>query len=158
EVLCGSVATWLAWRMSGGAVHAIDPTQAARTLLMSLRSLAWDRRLLELFGVPRAILPELRDSLSGFGSIRVEGRDVPVTAMLGDQQAALIGASAAAGKDDGDDAATDAAWNDGVPLVNYGTGAFVLIPTGARLTRREGLLSSLAWTAAGGVRRYLLEG
>src|SRR2546425_7947475 len=146
EVLFGSVATFLVWHLTRGKVHATDPTQAARTLLMNLETLQWDERLLSLFKVPRAILPELRDSMSEFGMMRVDGRDVPVRAMLGDQQAAMLGACGGAG------GATR-----GAAVVNYGTGAFVLIPTGEIPVRRAGLVTSLAWTR-GRTRRYLLAG
>ncbi len=140
DLAFGSVATWLLWSLSGGRVHAVDPTLAARTLLFDVRALRWDDRLLDLFGVPSALLPEVRPSLGDFGSIRIAGEEVPVLACLGDQQAAL---HATAG--------------DTGALVNYGTGAFVLIPTGGEAVRREGLLTSLAWTSDTR-RRYLLEG
>ncbi|HKY32283.1 MAG TPA: FGGY family carbohydrate kinase [Candidatus Polarisedimenticolia bacterium] len=146
-LLFGSVATYLLWRLGRGEVHAIDPTLAARTLLFDIQTLAWSPRLARLFGVPPGILPEVRPSLGRFGDIVVEGRRVPVRAMLGDQQAAFLGAV-------GGGAAGGA---EGRALVNYGTGAFALVPTGGRLVRLEGLLSSLAWTTSSR-RRYLVEG
>jgi len=151
EVLFGNVATYLLWHFSGGATHATDPTHAARTLLLDLATLDWSPDLLALFGVPRAMLPEVRDSLGDFGSLHVEnGRagQAPVRAMLGDQQAALYASAGAGG-------ARRARGN--MALVNYGTGAFVLVPTAGRLVRKRGLLSSVAWTRAGR-RCYLLEG
>lgn len=146
DVLFGPVATWLLWRLSGGALHAADPTLAARTLLFDIDRLDWSAALLDLFGVPAAMLPLVRPSLGPFGAVRVGRREVPVRALLGDQQAALAGTVGLR------------APARGAPLlVNLGTGGFVLHPTGPRLERRDGLLSSLAWTE-GGRRCHLLEG
>lgn len=146
EILFGNVATFLVWHLTRGRVHATDTTHAARTLLFNLDTLQWDRRLLDLFDVPSAILPEVRDSLGDFGTMRSGGREVPLRAMLGDQQAAMLGAIGG-----------PAPVASRTALVNYGTGAFVLIPTGRSVVRRPGLLTSLAWTG-GGERCYLLEG
>ncbi|MFQ5702187.1 MAG: FGGY family carbohydrate kinase [Acidobacteriota bacterium] len=146
HLLFGNIATFLLWHLTKGEVHATDPTHAARTLLFNLEKLKWDRWLMDLFGVPPEMMPEVRPSLSEFGSIRVGGRNIPVHACLGDQQAALIGVTG-----------LDGGRNPGTALVNYGTGAFVLIPTGSKPARRAGMLTSLAWT--GPSRRcYLLEG
>lgn len=145
ELLCGSVATFLLWTLSGGRTHVIDPTLAARTLLFDIERLDWDRSLLDLFGVPGAMMPQVRHSLDDHGEIRIGGRAVAVRACLGDQQAALLGVTAAGGAGSGE------------AVVNYGTGAFVLVPTGRAPVRRDGLLTSLAFTAPGR-RRYLVEG
>ena len=146
ELLFGNVATWLIWNLTSGTVHATDPTHAARTLLFNLDRLAWDRWLLDLFGVPDRIMPQLLPSLSSYGALRIAGREVPMRACLGDQQAALIGVSGLSGRG-----------SAGTALANFGTGAFVLIPTGEHPLRREGMLTSLLWTSA--VKRcYLLEG
>ncbi len=143
EVISGSVATWLIWKLTGRRVHAIDPTLAARTLLFSLRGARWDPWLLDLFGIPRAMLPESRDSIADYGEMRLDGRAVPIRACMGDQQAALH----AVMRGDGTGARR--------ALVNYGTGAFVLIPTGRRVVRRPGLLTSFAVTQ--GAPRHVLE-
>lgn len=146
DLLFGNVATWILWNFTGGKVHATEPTHAARTLLFNIETLAWDPWLLDLFRVPREILPEVRPSLGSFGDLAVGGLKIPVTACLGDQQAALAGA-----------VGLRSGRNGGIALANYGTGAFLLIPTGERPLRRDGLLTSLAWTS-GKSRRYLLEG
>jgi len=146
EVLFGHVATFLLWHLSRGAAHVVDPTQAARSLLFDLRASAWSPWLLDLFGAPAAMLPSVGPSLGPLGEMRLDGRNVPVTAMLGDQQAALVGAMG-----------LRPAGSGGTAVVNYGTGAFILIPTGERVVRRAGLLTSLAWTDARS-RRHLLEG
>ena len=146
DLMFGNVATWLIWNLTGGAVHATDPTHAARTLLFNLERLRWDRWLMDLFGVPDAIMPKILPSLGDYGSLRIAGKDVPIRACLGDQQAALIGVSGLSGQR-----------TAGTALVNYGTGAFVLIPTGERPERREGMLTSLLWTSAK-ERCYVLEG
>jgi glycerol kinase len=146
DLLFGSAATWILWRLTRGAVHAIDPTLAARSLLLDIRTLDWDPWLLDLFDVPRAMLPEIRPSSSEFGTMRVGGAEVPLAACLGDQQAALMGACG-----------PERGRGRGVVLVNYGTGAFVLMPTGSRPRWRPGLLTSIAWTDRSRCR-YLLEG
>ncbi len=146
DLLFGNVATWILWNLTKGKVHATDPTHAARTLLFGLDRMAWDRWLMDLFGVPPAMMPRVQPSLSDFGVVRIGGRDVPVTACLGDQQAALIGVTG-----------LDADRAGGTALVNYGTGAFVMIPTGHAPSRRDGMLTSLAWTDADR-RAYVLEG
>jgi len=146
DLLFGNVATWLLWNLTGGEIHATDPTHAARTLLFNIEALDWDPWLLERFNVPRAMLPQVRPSLGDFGEIRIDGSTVPVSASMGDQQAALAGAIGLTGQR-----------AEGSALVNYGTGAFVLLPTGNIPRRCEGLLTSLAWTSATD-RRYLLEG
>ena len=141
RLLFGSVATWLLWNLTNEQVHATDPTHAARSLLMNLSTLSWDERLLSMFEVPRAILPTIRPGIGSFGTIRSgAGRRVPVTACLGDQQAALF-----------------ALGGPTTTLVNYGTGAFVLTPVHGRPARSAGLLSSIGWTSAS-ERHYLVEG
>ena len=142
----GSVATWLIWRLTRERIHATEPTQAARTLLMNLSSLRWEERLLSMFRVPRSILPEIRPGIGSFGTIRAGTQHVPVLASLGDQQAALFS-----------HLRIDSPLRDRPAVVNYGTGAFVLAPTGATRMTCPGLLSSIAWTTAS-ARRYLLEG
>jgi glycerol kinase len=154
ELLFGNVATFLVWHFTGGSVHATDPTQAARTQLFNIGSLDWDDRLLGLFHVPRALLPEVRDSIGDFGTMKIDGRKIPIKAMLGDQQAALVGAMGFIAGDAGSGANSS---RRPMALVNYGTGSFVLVPTFATAVRRTGLLTSLAWTRSRR-RCYLLEG
>jgi glycerol kinase len=105
----GTVDTWLVWKLTGGRVHAIDETNASRTLLCNLETLDWDDELLALFGVPRDLLPEIRRSGAHFGEGELLGRTLPIEGVAGDQQAALFAAGGA--------------------KATYGTGSFVLVET-----------------------------
>lgn len=131
----GTVDTWLLDRLA--RVHATEPSNASRTLLMNLRSRRWDADLLDLFGVPEDLLPEIRPSTGPFGE--VEG--VPVTGVLGDQQASLFG---------------HGCWKPGGAECTYGTGAFLLANTGPRPRVVPGLAASVAWERRG-VATYCLE-
>jgi len=143
--LLGTVDAWLLWQLTG--VHATDDTNASRTMLYNVDRSGWDDDLLQLFGVPSACLPTIRPSLSTFGAIRPEfttGTEVPVTAMLGDQQAALLGQGLTAA---------------GEAQVTWGTGAFLLMNTGRkRATSQAGLLTTVARTQADAAACYALEG
>jgi glycerol kinase len=142
----GTVDSWLIWKLTGGAVHATDPTNASRTMLFGLRSLRWDPPLLRLFGVPAALLPEVRRSAGDFGLTRgVRGLPdgVPVAGVAGDQQAALFGQGCV---------------RPGQSKNTYGTGCFLLLHTGERaVASRAGLLTTVA-CAADGAPAYALEG
>ncbi len=129
--------SWLVWRWSGGRLLACDPTLAARTLLWNLGTGNWDPRLLKAFGVPRSALPRLMPSSGRYGRIG----SLNVRAMIGDQQAA----AAALGI------------HPGTGLVNLGTGAFLLVPTGRRPARAKGLLTTVLWSLEGKTE-YGLEG
>lgn len=142
DVLCGTMNTFLLWRLSGGAAFLTDHTQAGRMLLMNLSSLSWDDRLCALFEIPRAMLPKIRPTLADFGEIRVGRTRLPVWASIGDQQAAAIGQG---GVQSGD------------LCLNYGTGAFALLFTGHTVVRCRGLLSNIAWSSSD-QRMYVLEG
>jgi glycerol kinase len=107
----GTVDAWLVWKLTGGRVHATDETNASRTLLCSLATLDWDDELLDLFGVPREVLPEIRPSGADFGEAELLGLTLPVRGVAGDQQAALFAAGGA--------------------KATFGTGAFVLVETDA---------------------------
>ena len=146
EVCFGTVDSFLVHRLSGGAAHVTDVTNASRTLLMNLRGLAWDDELLALMRVPRAMLPVIVASAvkvavtRGFGPLP-DG--VPISGVAGDQQAALFG---------------QACFREGDAKCTYGTGAFVLVNTGERpVASRFGLLSTVAWQI-GGRTTYALEG
>jgi glycerol kinase len=142
----GTVDSWLLWRLTGGAVHATDPTNASRTLLFDIGRLRWDDALLERFGVPRAVLPEVRPSSGDFGATRgarflPDG--IPIAGVAGDQQAALFGQGCVA---------------PGQSKNTYGTGCFLLLNTGGRrITSRAGLLTTVACDARG-KPAYALEG
>jgi glycerol kinase len=138
----GTVESWLVWKLTGG-LHITDATNASRTALMAIGSGGWDDGLLALFGVPRAILPEIVDCAGPFGKTSLFGAPIPICGLAGDQQAATIG---------------QACLSPGDTKATYGTGAFVLTATGTTLpTSRHRLLTTVAWQL-GGQRSYALEG
>jgi glycerol kinase len=145
DVLAGTIDSWLIWKLTGGRAHVTDMTNAARTLLYNIGTLAWDRELLELFDVPRVMLPEVRPSSAFFGDAEqaLFGRAVPVAGVAGDQQAALFGQGCV---------------RRGLAKNTYGTGAFLLLHTGdAPVTSRSGLLTTVACGPTG-EPEYALEG
>ena len=129
--LCfGTIDTWLLWKLTGGKVHATDPTNASRTLLYNIGRKAWDEDLLKLFRVPRRMLPEVRGSTSSFGSTTLLGGEIPLFGVAGDQQAALYGQGCVA---------------PGSMKDTYGTGCFMMVNTGTRrVDSKSGLLTTLA--------------
>ncbi len=141
----GTVDSWLLWRLTGGAVHATDVTNASRTLLFDLHTLAWDEALLDLFGVPAGALPEVRPSAGLFGATdpTLFGRPIPITGVAGDQQAALFGQACLA---------------PGMAKNTYGTGAFAVMHVGARPVLGDGVLATVAWQLGGQPAEYALEG
>ncbi|MEM6271109.1 MAG: glycerol kinase GlpK [Bacteroidota bacterium] len=144
--LCfGTIDTWLIWKLTGGKVHATDPSNASRTMLYNIRDLAWDPELGELLDVPAAILPEVRASSGTFGetTAAVLGAAVPIAGVAGDQQAALFGQTCFA---------------PGMAKNTYGTGCFMLMNTGTEPHESEaGLLTTVAWELDGQTE-YALEG
>lgn len=145
ELAAGTVDSWLIARLTGGAVHATDPTNASRTLLYDLHGGRWSPELQELMEVPGALLPEIRNSSGSFGvSVgREVGLEVPVAGVAGDQQAALYG---------------QGCWEAGLGKNTYGTGAFMLLHTGSEPVHSvHGLLTTAACDARGGAA-YALEG
>jgi glycerol kinase len=141
----GTVDTFLVWRLTGGKVHATDATNASRTLLYDIAKGAWDADLLKLFGIPRAVLPEVRDSNAGFGTTEASilGAALPILGVAGDQQAATIG---------------QACFAPGMVKATYGTGCFALLNTGPEpVASRNRLLTTVAWQLDGR-RTYALEG
>ena len=145
ELRFGTVDTWLLWRLTGGAVHATDATNASRTLLYNLETGDWDDELLELFGIPRAILPEIRPSSGVFGKVAEPHAPsgVPVAGVAGDQHAALFG---------------QACLEPGMAKSTYGTGSFLLMHTGTEPVRSaNNLLTTVAWRI-GDTTEYALEG
>jgi glycerol kinase len=146
EAAFGTVDTFLVWRLTGGAAHVTDVSNASRTLLMDLRARAWDPALLDLFGVPPAILPQIRPSSQVYGTTRglkVLPDGIPVAGIAGDQQAALFG---------------QACFAPGEAKCTYGTGAFLLQNVGPEpVMSSRGLLSTVAWQVGGEVA-YALEG
>jgi glycerol kinase len=142
----GTVDSWLVWKLTGGRVHATDPTNASRTLLFHLRRLEWDPSLLAIFGVPSALLPDVRPSAGDFGVTRgvpelVDG--IPILGIAGDQQAALFGQGGV---------------RAGAMKNTYGTGCFLMLHTGSRpVASRAGLLTTVA-CGPRGEPAYALEG
>ena len=145
ELAFGTVDSWLLWRLTGGAVHATDPTNASRTLCFDIRTLRWDEELCKILGVPVDLLPEVRPSAGVFGETAagVLPASIPVTGIAGDQQSALFG---------------QCCFEPGMAKNTYGTGCFILLNTGARPVASEhGLLTTVAWQI-GGATTYALEG
>jgi glycerol kinase len=149
DLAFGTVDSWILWRLTGGVeggVHATDPSNASRTMLFDINTLAWSGELCALFGVPHACLPEVRPSSGRFGTTRADcaaGLSVPVSGIAGDQQAALFG---------------QACVEPGLTKNTYGTGSFVLTNIGPTLPRPvDGLLTTVAWSLDG-VVSYAMEG
>ncbi len=145
DLAFGTIDSFLLWRLTGGRVHATDATNAARTMLFDIRRGCWDDELLKLFGIPAAVLPEVRDNAAEFGSTEpgLLGAAVPVRGMAGDQHAAMLG---------------QACFTPGMVKSTYGTGCFLLLNTGdVAVPSKNRLLTTLAWQL-GGQRTYALEG
>ncbi|WP_461369403.1 glycerol kinase GlpK [Candidatus Darwinibacter acetoxidans] len=146
ELACGTIDSYLLFRLTGGRVHATDYSNASRTLLFNIHTLEWDRQLLEILGVPGNILPQVMPSSAIFGETDPAaflGVRVPVGGIAGDQQAALFG---------------QACFDPGMVKNTYGTGSFLLMNTGGRAIRSDaGLLTTIAWGIDGAVT-YALEG
>jgi glycerol kinase len=140
----GTVDTWLAWKLTGGETHATDVSNASRTLLFDLRSLSWDDDLLDLFGVPAAVLPRVVPTSGIVGEARLDGASLPLASLVGDQQAALFG---------------QACLEPGQAKATYGTGSFVLVNAGPEPGEpRPGLVQTVAWQLGGAAPVYALEG
>lgn len=142
----GTIDSFLTWKLTGGANHVTDASNASRTLLMDLKTLEWDDTLLDIFGVPRSILPEIRANAGVYGvTSGVPGipDGIPISGMAGDQQAALFG---------------QACFAMGEAKCTYGTGSFMLMNVGEKpIISKKGLLASVAWKLDGRVC-YALEG
>jgi glycerol kinase len=143
EILFGTVDTWLIWKLTGGAVHVTDYTNASRTMIYDIHKFDWDEKLLEALDIPRAMLPEVRPSSSVYGRVNIQGTEIPIAAAAGDQQAALFG---------------QCCFEKGEAKNTYGTGCFLLMNTGAEpCESRNGLLTTIAASLPGPVQ-YALEG
>ncbi len=148
ELCFGTMDSFLLWRLSGGALHVTDATNASRTLLMSLNELAWDLELCELFGVPAAVLPRIVASVGALATTAPSAvpmlPGVPLAGVLGDQQAALL---------------AQACQEPGQAKSTYGTGSFILAHSGGLVAEPgSGLVATVALAEAGGRRSYALEG
>lgn len=149
DLLFGTTDSWVVWNLTGGpdgGIHITDVTNASRTLLMDLRTLEWSDELLEVWGIPRAMLPEIRSSSEVFGEVRQpsELAGVPIAGILGDQQAATFGQTA---------------FEAGESKNTYGTGNFLLVSTGTEIVRsKAGLITTVAYRLGDEPARYALEG
>ncbi|MHB8839227.1 MAG: FGGY family carbohydrate kinase, partial [Gemmatimonadaceae bacterium] len=139
----GTVDSWLVWKLTGGAAHVTDPSNASRTLLYDIRAGHWDGELLKLFGVPRSMLPEVRSSSEVYGHTTLLGGSIPIAGIAGDQQAALFG---------------QVCTRPGMVKNTYGTGCFMLMHTGTTpIASKNNLLTTVAWRI-GRRTEYALEG
>jgi glycerol kinase len=143
ELAFGTVDSWLVWNLTGGKVHVTDVSNASRTMLFDIAKGQWDDELLEIFGVPRSMLPEVRSSSEVYGHTELLGTAVPIAGIAGDQQAALFG---------------QACLKPGMVKNTYGTGCFMLMNTGTkRIASKHNLLTTIAWRI-GDRTEYALEG
>ena len=145
KLLCGTIDSWLIYKLTDGKVHKTDCSNASRTLLFNINTCAWDDELLKLFNIPKCILPEICESNSLFGYIdqSIIPFNIPITGVLGDQQAALFG---------------QCCFNKGELKNTYGTGCFTLLNTGDSIVKsKHGLLTTVAWNIDGNIS-YALEG
>ncbi len=143
ELAFGTIDSWLVWNLTGGQRHVTDPSNASRTMLFNIHTGDWDDELLRLFGVPRAMLPEVRSSSEVHGETTLFGGTIPIAGIAGDQQAALFG---------------QACTRPGMVKNTYGTGCFMLMHTGEKpVPSRNNLLTTVAWRI-GDRTEYALEG
>lgn len=144
ELLFGTVDTWLLWKLTGGAVHATDRTNASRTMLYNINTLSWDKNLLRLLDIPEGILPDVHASGDFYGYTELMGAHLPVCGIAGDQQAALFG---------------QCCFAPGDVKNTYGTGCFLLANTGVeRVVSKNGLITTVAATCQDEPVEYALEG
>jgi glycerol kinase len=147
DLAVGTIDSWLLWKLTAGAVHATEVSNASRTMLFDIRSLDWSHELCDLLGVPMSALPEVRPSSGRLGVVAcgIEGFDgVPISGIAGDQQAALFG---------------QACFEPGMTKNTYGTGSFVLMNVGEECPKPvEGLLTTVGWQLASGAVAYAFEG
>jgi len=143
RLLFGTVDTWLIWKLTGGAVHVTDYTNASRTMLFNIKDLCWDEELCRELEIPMSMLPKVCSSSEVYGHANVEGVMIPISGCAGDQQAALFG---------------QACFDPGQAKNTYGTGCFLLMNTGSKLYEsKNGLITSIAASLSGHVQ-YVLEG
>jgi glycerol kinase len=143
ELLMGTIDSWLVWNMSNNKNHLTDYTNASRTLLYDIVKLQWDDTLLKALGIPKSMLPQVKPSAHHFGNFNIDGEDIPIAGIAGDQQAALFG---------------QGCFNKGTAKNTYGTGCFMLMNTGPEPQfSKNGLLTTIAYGLDGTVQ-YALEG
>ncbi len=143
DLLFGTVDTWLVWKLTNGKVHVTDYTNASRTMLFNIRELKWDERILKALGIPSSMLPRVCSSSEVYGTTNINGTEVPICGIAGDQQAALFGQTC---------------FEKGDVKNTYGTGNFILMNTGDTMVRsKNGLITTIAYGINGKVT-YALEG
>lgn len=145
KLMFGTVDSWLVWRLTRGSVHVTDVTNASRTLLFNIHTLDWDQELLDYFGIPRSMMPEVKSSSEVYGhtTTTIFAHNVPITGMAGDQQAALFGQMCV---------------QPGAVKNTYGTGCFLLMNSGTKpIISQNKLITTVAWKI-GDVINYALEG
>ena len=143
DLLFGTVDSWLVWKLTGGKVHVTDYTNASRTMLFDIDRLCWDEDICRTLGIPLNMLPQVMDSSAVYGTVNLQGVEVPIAGIAGDQQAALFG---------------QACFAPGEAKNTYGTGCFLLMNTGnRRFSSRNGLVTTIA-VGLGGKVEYALEG
>ena len=143
ELAFGTIDSWLIWKLTNGKSHVTDYSNASRTMLFDIRSLAWDETLLKELKIPASLLPEVKPSAALFGHWHYDGAEIPIAGVAGDQQAALFG---------------QACFEPGTAKNTYGTGCFMLMNTGSQLQySKNGLITTIAWGLDGRVE-YALEG
>ncbi len=143
ELACGTIDTWLIWRLTRGRTHTTDCSNASRTMLFNLRTLTWDEEILSYFRIPPSILPESKSSSEVLGETELLGASVPIAGVAGDQQASLFGHQC---------------FRRGNVKNTYGTGCFLLMNTGSEIPRpQSGLLATVGWGRKGQTV-YALEG
>ena len=143
NLLFGTIDTWLLWNLTNGKVHATDYSNASRTMLYDIKNLCWDEKLLKELGIPSSMLPEVKPSSHHFGDYYLDGHQIPIAGIAGDQQAALFG---------------QACFTKGEAKNTYGTGCFMLMNTGENIEySKNGLLTTIAWGIDNKIY-YALEG
>ena len=144
DLLFGTVDTWIIWKLTEGKIHVTDATNASRTMLYNIEKGEWDEKLLELFDIPKSILPKVCSSSEIYGHVEIMGASIPICGIAGDQQAALFG---------------QCCFEDGEAKNTYGTGCFLLAHTGnRRISSKNGLITTIAATEQGKQTEYALEG
>lgn len=144
DLLFGTIDTWIIWKLTEGKVHVTDMTNASRTMLFDINKLRFDDKLLEIFGVPRSMLPEVRSSGEIYGETEFMGERIPICAIAGDQQSALFGSGC---------------YEPGEAKNTYGTGCFLLMNTGdKKSSSNHGLISTIAAGVKGESVQYAAEG
>ena len=144
ELLVGTVDTWLVWKLTEGRVFVTDITNASRTMLCNIHKGEWDEKMLEILGIPRCMLPEIKSSSEIYGYFECMGANISIAGIAGDQQAALFG---------------QCCFEEGSAKNTYGTGCFLLAHTGNRaVSSKHGLLTTVAATEKGRPLEYVLEG